>query len=93
VLEYIIGLDTPQKGDQVLVMAGCQTVEDLLYVKTENPLTCLADDTPIVAKTRLKTLKKWTEETYDVNRFVVVADLGQCEITVLVPKTMIYGQG
>jgi hypothetical protein len=58
VLEYIIGLDTQQKRDCVMVTAGCTTVDNLLYVETENLLLCLEVDTSIIAKTRLKTLKK-----------------------------------
>jgi hypothetical protein len=67
VLEYIIGLDTQPKRDKLLITAGCMTAEDLLYVKTENLLACLKADTPIIAKTRLKTLKKWVEDIYDVS--------------------------
>jgi hypothetical protein len=74
VLEYIIGLDTQAKRDCVMVTAGCVTVEDLLYVETKNLLACLEADTPIMAKTRLKTLKKWTEDMFDLSGDVDVAN-------------------
>jgi hypothetical protein len=35
---------------------------------------CLEADTPIIAKTQLKTLKKWAEEMFDVDGAVNVAD-------------------
>jgi hypothetical protein len=57
-LEYIIGLDTQPKRDKVLITAGCMTAENLLYVETDNLLGCLEADTPIIAKTRLKTFEK-----------------------------------
>jgi hypothetical protein len=74
VLEYIIALDTQAKRDCVMVTAGCVTVEDLLYVETENLLACLEADTPIIAKTRLKTLKKWAKDMFDLSGNVDVAD-------------------
>jgi hypothetical protein len=74
VLEFIIGLDTQAKRDCVTVTAGCVTVEDLLYVEMENLLECLELDTPIIAKTCLKTLKKWTEDMFDLSGMVDVAD-------------------
>jgi hypothetical protein len=46
----------------------------LYYVELESILLCLDADTPIISKTRLKTLKKWTEDTYDVYGTVVTAD-------------------
>jgi hypothetical protein len=69
-----VGLDTQPKRECVTVTAGCVTCEDLLYIETENLLSCLAVDTLIIAKTCFKTLKKWTEEMFDINGFVDVAD-------------------
>jgi hypothetical protein len=73
VLEFIIGLDTQPKRDKILLNAGCTVVEDLLYVESESLLSCLELDTPILSKTRLKTLKKWAEDTFDVFGTVDIA--------------------
>jgi hypothetical protein len=73
VLEFIIGLETQPKRDKILLNAGCTVVEDLLYVESESLLSCLELDTPIISKTRLKTLKKWAEDTFDVFGMVDIA--------------------
>jgi hypothetical protein len=59
VLEHVIGLDTQAKRDGVTVNAGCMTTDDLMYVETDSLMDCLNPTTTIVAKTRIKTLKKW----------------------------------
>jgi hypothetical protein len=74
VLEFIIGLNTQAKRDHILQNAGCTVVDDLLYVETDSLLSCLEADTPIISKTRLKTLKKWTEDTFDIYQSVDIAD-------------------
>jgi hypothetical protein len=74
VLEYVVGLGTQAKWDCVIVAAGCVTADDLMYVETDNLIACLDPATSIIAKTRLKTLKKWVEEFFDVNGVVDVAD-------------------
>jgi hypothetical protein len=66
VLEHIIGLDTPAKRDRVTVNAGITTAEDLLYVEMDSMIECSTNNTTIIAKTRLKTLKKWAEDEYDI---------------------------
>lgn len=62
VLEHIIGLDTQAKRNTVTAGAGVTVVEDLLEVDMESLLDCLTANTTVIAKTRLKTLKRWAEE-------------------------------
>jgi hypothetical protein len=73
-LEFTIGLDARAKRDCVTLTAGCVNVGDLLYVEMESLLECLELDTPIIAKTCLKTLNKWTEDMFDLSGTVDVAE-------------------
>jgi hypothetical protein len=66
VLEHIIGLDTPAKRDRVTINAGVTSAEDLLYVELESLIDCLTATTSILAKTRLKTVKRWVEDEFDI---------------------------
>jgi hypothetical protein len=66
VLEHVIGLDTDAKRQRVTVNAGCTTAEDLLMVETDSLVDCLTNNTSILSKTKLKTLKRWAEEEYDI---------------------------
>jgi hypothetical protein len=45
-----------------------------MYVETDNLIACLDPATSIIAKTRLKTLKKWVEDVFNFNGVVNVAD-------------------
>jgi hypothetical protein len=40
----------------------------------ESLLDCLTDNTSIMAKTRLKTLKLWAEESYDIDHTITIAN-------------------
>jgi hypothetical protein len=73
VLEHVIGLDTQAKRDSVTITAGCQTADDLMYVQTESLINCLDPATSIIAKTRLKTMKKWVEDSFDINGSVDIS--------------------
>jgi Reverse transcriptase (RNA-dependent DNA polymerase) len=66
VLQHIIGLDTPAKRDRVTINAGITEAEGLLYVEMDSLINSLTPQTSIIAKTRLKTLKRWVEEEYDI---------------------------
>ena len=74
VLEHIIGLDTQTKRDRVLVPGGVTTVDDLLLVDMDSLLDCLTDATSVMAKTRLKTLKMWAEEQFDINQQINIQE-------------------
>jgi hypothetical protein len=67
VLEHIIGFDTQAKRDQVTVNAGVTTAFDLLLVDMDDLTDGLTANTSGLAKMRLKTLKKWAEEVFDIN--------------------------
>jgi hypothetical protein len=73
VLEHIIGLNTQAKWDCVTITDGCLTADDLMYVETDSLIACLDQATSIIAKTRLKTMKKWVEDAYDVDRSVDIS--------------------
>jgi hypothetical protein len=66
VLEHIIGLDTQTKRDRVIVCGGVTTVDDLLLIDMDSLLDYLTNATSAMAKTRLKTLKMWAEEQFDI---------------------------
>lgn len=66
VLEHIIGLDTVAKRERVTINAGVTTAEDLLYVEMDSLIDCLTNNTTIIAKACLKTLKRWAEDEYDI---------------------------
>jgi hypothetical protein len=70
VLQYIIGLDTQAKRDRISLRGGVTIINDLLLVDMESLLDCLTDNTSVMAKTRLKTLKLWAEEQYDINQTI-----------------------
>jgi hypothetical protein len=44
------------------------------FDKSDSLRQCLEVDTPIISKTRLKTLKKWAEDTYDIEGDVDIAN-------------------
>jgi hypothetical protein len=73
VLEHIVGMDTQVKRDSVTVTAGCVKADDLMYVETESLINCLDPATSIIAKTHLKTLKNWVEDSFDIHGIVDVA--------------------
>lgn len=74
VLRYIVGLDTPAKRDRVTRNGGVTKVDELLLVDMESLLECLTDNTSVMAKTRLKTLKLWAEEQYDITQTIDIRD-------------------
>jgi Reverse transcriptase (RNA-dependent DNA polymerase) len=74
VLQYIIGLNTPPKRDRVTQRGGVTVVEDLLLVDMDSLLECLTENTSVMAKTRLKTLKLWAEEQHDINHHIDIRD-------------------
>jgi hypothetical protein len=67
-------LDTQAKRHSVTVTAGCQTADDLMHVETESLINCLDPATSIIAKTRLKTLKKWVEDSFDIHGTVDISN-------------------
>jgi hypothetical protein len=67
VLEHVIGLDTQAKRDRVTMNAGVTTAFDLLLIDMEGLVEGLTANTSGLAKMRLKTMKKWAEEEYDLN--------------------------
>jgi hypothetical protein len=73
VLEHVIGLDTQAKRDCVTHVAGCIIAEDLMRVETDSLINCLDPTTSIISKTRLKTMKKWVEDTHDIHGVVDIA--------------------
>jgi hypothetical protein len=72
VLCYIIGLDTQRKRDAVTgtVGGGVTTIDDLLLVDIESLISCLTEDTSLMVRTRLKALKIWAEEQYEINNSI-----------------------
>ena len=77
VLQYVIGLDTQAKRDRVTVRAGVTQADDLLLVDTDSLLDCLTENTSVMAKTRLKALKLWTKEQFDIHKRITIHDFTQ----------------
>jgi hypothetical protein len=67
VLQDIVGLDTQPKRDRVTKHGGVKSADDLLLVDMDSLLACLTQGTSVMAKTKLKTLKLWVEEQYDLH--------------------------
>jgi hypothetical protein len=67
VLQHVVGLDTQAKRDRVTINAGVTNVMALLLIDTEGLVEGLTATTTGLAKMRLKTMKRWAEEQYDLN--------------------------
>ena len=66
VLEHVIGLDTQAKRDRI-TNTGIRTAEDLMLIDMEGLMDCISVNTiSIMVRTRMKTMKKWVEEEFDV---------------------------
>jgi hypothetical protein len=74
VLTHIIGLETPAKRDRVTVRGGVTNAIDLIMIDMEQLLDQLTDNTTVMAKTKLQTLKVWAEEQYDTYHEIHLAD-------------------
>jgi biotin-(acetyl-CoA carboxylase) ligase len=76
VLCYIIGLDTQRKRDAVTgdVGGSVTTIYHLLVVDIESLICCLTEDTSLIVRTRLKGLKIWAEEQYEINHNINLTD-------------------
>jgi hypothetical protein len=66
VLEHVVGLDTAVKRERVTINGGVRTIDDILYVEIDSLLECLTQNTSVLARTRLKTLKFWAEAEDDI---------------------------
>jgi hypothetical protein len=73
VLEHVIGLDTAAKRDRVTQNGGVRMIEDLLFVEIDLVIDGLTANTSALAKTRLKTLKLWAEEQFDIDGTVDIS--------------------
>jgi hypothetical protein len=69
ILEHFIGLDTVAKRERVTVTAGVRTIDDIMYVKIDRLIGILTANTSVITATRLKTLKQWAEDEYDLEGF------------------------
>ena len=66
VLEHVIGLDTQAKRDRI-TNTGILTAEDLMLIDMTGLIECVSINTiSIMVRTRLKTLKRWVEEEFDI---------------------------
>ena len=74
VLEHIIGLDTPQKRNAVVILGGVTRATDLRLVDTESLLDALTANTSVMSKTKLRALQRWVQDTFDAHGAVDVRD-------------------
>ena len=78
-LEHIIKLTSAPMRNAILTGAGVTTVHDLHLIDEESLLDACTAVTPVIAKMRLKTLKRWTEKkagidkaTFNIQDFIAV---------------------
>jgi hypothetical protein len=67
VLEHIVSLNTQSRRDRVIVHGSVTPMDDLPLNGMDSLLDFLTNEMSVMAKTRLKTLKMWEEEHFDIN--------------------------
>jgi hypothetical protein len=66
VLEHIIGLDTAAERERVTINGGVRTINDIIYIEIDSLIECLTQNTSVLSRTKLKTLKIWAENEDDL---------------------------
>ena len=64
-LEHIIGLDTAAQRAKITVNAGIVTIHDLLWIDEDAIIDSFTNTTSAMCKTRMRTLKRWTQDRHD----------------------------